>query len=35
MAEKATLFGLELVQPAQYTERYYTVRGREFHQVRQ
>jgi hypothetical protein len=35
MAEKATLFGLELVQPAQFPERYYTVRGREFHQVRQ
>lgn len=34
MASKATLFGMELVPPAQFTERYYTVRGREFHQVR-
>lgn len=31
---KATLFGMDLVPPEQFTERYYTVRGREFHQVR-
>lgn len=34
MAEaKATMLGMELVPPSQFTERYYTVRGREFHQV--